>query len=122
MPPTTRRVNNALGLISFYDGTGQDSKGRTLADILAWDANKLEACHDYIQILFPLPEESGVNWNAPVINQEIFEAFRGSEELRGALRKSFERICWFYGFVVKDGEGEGESGVEVSLLMFFSGL
>lgn len=38
----------------------------------------------------------------------MFEAFRASGELRGELRNSFEKMCWFYGFVVEDGEEEGE--------------
>jgi hypothetical protein len=53
-------IASPLTLISFYDGSGTDGRGRTLAQILDWDADKLESRHDYIQTLFPLPEESGV--------------------------------------------------------------
>jgi hypothetical protein len=49
-----------MTLVSFYDGSGPDGNGRTLEEILQWDAEKLERSHDYIQTLFPLPEKSGV--------------------------------------------------------------
>lgn len=47
-------------LIAFYDGSGKDDLGRSLQEILQWDANRLERTHNFIQTLFPLPEMSGV--------------------------------------------------------------
>jgi len=58
-------------------------------------------------MLFPLPEESGVNWNAPVIDRQVFDAFRSRSELRDNMRKAFERMLWFYGFQLST---EGPSG------------
>ncbi|KAH7397704.1 opioid growth factor receptor conserved region-domain-containing protein [Cadophora sp. MPI-SDFR-AT-0126] len=96
-------------LITFYEGSQPDHRGRYLSDILEWDANKLESAHDYIQIVFPLPEESGVQWNAPTINRQVFDAFRARPELRQRLKESFRKILWFYGFVLV----EREDGIEV---------
>jgi hypothetical protein len=48
-------------LLAFYEGTGMDDAGRTLSAILASDVETLEAEHDFIQWLFPLPERSPVN-------------------------------------------------------------
>lgn len=115
---STRSSTASLTLLKFYSPTspGPDSRGRYLEDILTWDVDHLESSHDYIQILFPLPEESGVNWNAPVVNREIFEAFRSGDEegkgLRLNLRRAFEKLAWFYGF---DVEGPGEAGGEVKV-------
>jgi hypothetical protein len=47
-------------LLRFYTG-GRDSEGRTLDEILSWDDQELEFCHDYIQWLFPNDVPSGVN-------------------------------------------------------------
>ena len=93
-------------LVSFYEGTGRDHGGRRLTDILQWDADRLESSHDYIQTLFPLPEESGVNWNAPIIARQVFDAFRSRNELQGKLRDSFQKILWFYGFKLERIDGE----------------
>jgi hypothetical protein len=91
-------------LISFYEDESTDSRGRTLTDILRWGVNKLESSHDYIQILFPLPERSGVNDRAPTINRQVFEAFRGRKELRDRLGDAFQKMLWFYGFELHTGE------------------
>lgn len=89
-------------IIRFYDHDIQanDSRGRTLEQILAWGDEKLERSHNYIQMLFPLPEGSPYNWEAPVITREVMEAFRSRVELRDHLRKSFERMLDFYGFAL----------------------
>ncbi|KAL2069803.1 hypothetical protein VTL71DRAFT_14482 [Oculimacula yallundae] len=85
-------------IITFYEGTDPDHRGRYLSDILTWNSSKLESAHDYIQIVFPLPEESGVQFSAPTINRQVFDAFRARPELRDRLRDSFKKILWFYGF------------------------
>lgn len=48
-------------LIGFYRDGAQDDCGRTLAKILSWPDDRLEAVHDFIQWMFPLPERSGAN-------------------------------------------------------------
>jgi len=61
----------STSLVAFYDGTGTDERGRTLEQILEWRATRLEQSHDYIQTLFPLPEASGVNFSAPLIDKQV---------------------------------------------------
>jgi len=61
----------STSLVAFYDGTGTDGRGRTLEQILEWRATRLEQSHDYIQTLFPLPEASGVNFSAPLIDKQV---------------------------------------------------
>ena len=94
-------------LIAFYEETSTDSRGRRLTDILRWGVNKLESSHDYIQTLFPLPERSGVNDLAPIIDRQVFEAFRSRTDLQERLRDAFKKMLWFYGFELKaDEEGK----------------
>jgi Opioid growth factor receptor (OGFr) conserved region len=112
--------SSASSLISFYEGTGRDQRGRSLSQILQWGADRLESSHDYIQTLFPLPEESGVNWNAPIIDRQVFDAFRSRMELRGQLRDSFQKILWFYGF--KLGHEDGKVNVDTSIRFGEKGL
>ncbi|MGO8809488.1 MAG: opioid growth factor receptor-related protein [Candidatus Sulfotelmatobacter sp.] len=54
-------------------------------------------CHDYVQWLFPLPEPSGFNLAAPVLNRESIQAFRARPDLQEKLRVSFLRMMNFYG-------------------------
>lgn len=104
-------------LIGFFDPEikAKDSKGRTLDDILSWDDSKLESCHDYIQMIFPLPEGSAHNWNAPIITWHSLNAFRERSELRGRLRESFLRILQFYGFQLEEEAQESSSEEENGL-------
>ena len=93
-------------IITFYGDTGVDGHGRSLASILRWEHRALEDSHNYIQVLFPLPERSPNNYFAPVIDNEVFEAFRSRVELRARLRESFKKILWFFGFELRSEDGQ----------------
>ena len=54
-------------LVKFYRGEGRDSEGRLLSEIWAWGNQELEDVHDFIQWLFPLPEPSRFNADAPLM-------------------------------------------------------
>lgn len=83
-------------VVSFYSG-GVDNRGRTLAGILAWPDDQLEAVHDYIQWMFPTVAPSGVNPSAPLVTDRTIAACAASPELRHALRRSLDRMLSFYG-------------------------
>ncbi len=93
-------------LLRFYRGEGPDAEGRFLRDIRAWDARRLEVVHDYIQWLFPLRAPSAFNPNAPLLNDEIVARFRADEALRAELLASFRQMLGFYGFNLRDDQGQ----------------
>ena len=66
-------------------------------EIQQWSDERLEAVHDYIQWLFPLPEPSPVNPLAPLITASTVEAFAAQPDLRQKLRVSLGRMLRFYG-------------------------
>lgn len=83
-------------IVAFYSG-GRDAAGRTLEQILAWDDERMEAVHDYIQWLFPTVQPSGVNPLAPLITRDTVRAFAADETLRARLAQSLDRMLGFYG-------------------------
>jgi hypothetical protein len=85
-------------IIAFHSGTGRDGEGRRLTEIQAWDDRRLEAVHDFIQWLFPLPERSAFNAAAPILTGNDIDAFNASGELKASLAASFDRMLRFYGF------------------------
>ena len=87
-------------IVAFYSGAEPDHRGRYLHEIQQWPHDQLEAVHDYIQWLFPLPERSGFNVAAPVLTAESIQEFRTRPELRENLRRSFLRMMSFYGLEV----------------------
>jgi hypothetical protein len=96
-------------LLDFYRGQGTDSEGRRLAELWAWDDEELEIVHDFIQWLFPLPEPSRANADAPLLTKEEIAAFHADAALRASLRKSFERMLHFFGLA-----WEGDAVVEAA--------
>jgi Opioid growth factor receptor (OGFr) conserved region len=90
-------VTASIRLIAFYRDGACDDAGRTLDQILAWPDDQLETVHDFIQWLFPLPERSGANPAAPVLDENAIRAFRNSAEMRERLRRAFLRMLTFYG-------------------------
>jgi hypothetical protein len=84
-------------LVDFTRCRAPDTQGRYLHDIWTWDDDALESVHDFIQWLFPLPEASQFNPDAPLLTAEDIAAFRTNEQLRANLRRSFDRILSFLG-------------------------
>jgi len=80
----------------FLDGSGVDGAGRTHADVLALPDRQLEARHDFIQWLFPLPEASAAVPGSPVLTDADVRAIRASPAAQAALRAGAERMLAFY--------------------------
>jgi hypothetical protein len=95
---------NSNRILDFYGGEGVDDSGRKWSEIVAWPDDELEQVHDFIQWLFPLPERSGANPSAPVLDQSVIQAFRASPELQDRLRTSYWRMLRFYGLAFEAGE------------------
>jgi len=83
-------------VVAFYSG-GRDADGRTLDQILAWDDERLEAVHDYVQWVFPTRQPSGVNPFAPLVTDGTVRAFADDNLLRDRLRAALDRMLAFYG-------------------------
>jgi hypothetical protein len=90
-------------LVRFYAGEGTDHRGRTLAQIQAFDTGRMEAIHDFIQWMFPLRDPSAFNAGAPLVTDADVRAFRERPELASALRRSFEAFLRFLGLEYRDG-------------------
>ena len=84
-------------LLDFYRGQGTDTEGRTLEELWGWNDDDLEQVHDFIQWMFPLPERSRFNPDAPLLTDADVAAFRSDASLQARLRQSFERILTFLG-------------------------
>jgi len=69
-------------LILFYTHNQPDSGDRTLREIWEKDYEWLEKTHDYIQWLFPLPEGSRFNIDAPILNDRDILLFKKNSDLQ----------------------------------------
>src|SRR5262249_23629237 len=101
-----RRENHAMSdspIVRFYSGQGTDDRGRTLAEVQAFDDARMEYVHDFIQWVFPLRQASNFNPDAPLLTEDDGRAVHGQPELGAALRRSFERFLAFLGLEYADG-------------------
>lgn len=85
-------------LVEFYKGNKPLKDGTFIHDILEWEDEKLEQCHDYIQWVFPLTEPSEFNPDAPIFTYEDSVAFVEDEDIYENVQPVFERMMDFYGF------------------------
>ena len=83
-------------LLHFLAGEAPDAEGRDLADILCFSDAELEARHDFIQWLFPLPEASRAVPGSPVLRQADIEAVRASPAAQRNLAAAAARMLAFY--------------------------
>jgi hypothetical protein len=103
-------------IVGFYSG-GRDAEGRTLEEVLSWDDNRLEAVHNYIQWLFPTRRPSGVNPDAPLIDEGTVRAFADTLVLRESLLRSLDRMLAFYG-LRRTAAADGGQRVEIDRSRF----
>jgi hypothetical protein len=92
-------------IIDFYLGKAPDGAGRCIEEIWKFGHERLERVHDYIQWLFPLPDKSPFNRDAPVLTPKTIRAFRESDWLRARLARSVEVMLDFYGLQSMPTEG-----------------
>jgi hypothetical protein len=86
-------------IVDFYRGTGTDHRGRTIDQLWAFDHDRLERVHDFIQWLFPTDRPSAFNAWAPVLTAESIAALRGLPDLRPRVERSLDLMLDFYGLL-----------------------
>lgn len=87
---------DAMRVVTFYEGSAPDDRGRFLDDVLHFNDTELEQYHDYIQWLFPTLQGSAYNPTAPILNASAVDVFHERHDLQTALRRSLSRMLTFY--------------------------
>lgn len=83
-------------IVGFLTGEGRDHRGQSIEDVLRFDDSALERRHDYIQWLFPLPETSRFNLDAPILTDEALAELGQSDRAKANLRRARDRMLAFY--------------------------
>jgi hypothetical protein len=84
-------------LIDFYFGNGRNTNELLIFDIWKYDFEEIEWRHDFIQWLFPLPEPSEYNSDAPVLTIEEAKTFSKTPILQREVLYSLDFMLKFYG-------------------------
>ena len=99
---TTDLSTSEVPVIAFLHG-GLDPLGRRFDEMLAYSDDRMEECHDYVQWMWPLHEESHFASVFPVLTQDVADVLAKSEQARGRLLAGLARFRSFYG-VHEDGK------------------
>jgi len=75
-------------LLRFYASQGTDAAGRNLDDYRGFTVGQMEGIHDFIQWMFPLPEPSQWNPDAPLLTPHDVKRFSEGAVLKAAVTES----------------------------------
>lgn len=89
-----REVSGTEKYIGFLQGTRRTGHGKSFLDILAYDDRHLESDHQYIQWIFPLPDASAYNSDAPLIDVKSVFA---NPIAKGSVVLSYDKMRNFWG-------------------------
>jgi hypothetical protein len=83
-------------ILGFLRGKTKDYRGRTFKEIIYSSDEVLERCHDQVQQIFPLHEESCHASTYPIITPEIAEEAKKDSKILDNLRLAKNRFEKFF--------------------------
>lgn len=84
-------------ILDFLSDEGKDFKGRTYTEMVNCSDEEMEQCHDQIQHMFPLHEESKFADTYPLINKKIIEVAKRKSIIMFNLLIATNRMEEFFG-------------------------
>ena len=84
-------------LVSFYRNETPNNDGYKIEEILSWGPDQWEACHSFIQWLFPTTTKSNFNPEAPVLTEEDIELFSKDLHLSTVFDDVVSKMMDIYG-------------------------
>ena len=104
--PKRQKSGDSDPNLLFYAGRlASRPEGGLIDDIHAdWDGDweRLERHHGYIQWLFPVFENAGMNWQSSPLTKEGARAIRTDERMSLRVVASYKLMLRFYGFELED--------------------
>jgi hypothetical protein len=97
-PRATARSEHGMNLYEFFRGRRYPNTDLQIDDIIDWTDDKLERRHDFVQYVFPLPEQSQFNRDAPALDEATYRAIYNDDAAIIKLRTMWQRMMIFYGF------------------------
>lgn len=83
-------------LIDFYKHGKPNASDHTLEEILGWDNEQWEGCHNHIQWILPLTEPSKFNSNAPLLDDETIHEFQTDPTIKNNVPRVFVKAMDFF--------------------------
>ena len=95
-----------LAQVRFYDRKIESRPQGAFVDVIhaTWDGQweRLERLHGYIQWLFPVFENAGMNWESSPLTKEGARQIRECEVMSRRVLASYRLMLRFFGFILVD--------------------
>jgi hypothetical protein len=91
-------------ILNFLIGVSPDYRNRMFKDMLLLSDYDLEKCHDQIQWMFPLHEESNHADVYPILTKDVTDAAKDDPTVIGNMLLAKRRMEQFYGLQPKNEE------------------
>lgn len=92
-------------LVDYWKGTrklgGGGAETFSVTEALAQNHTHLEANHSFIQLLFPLPDKSGVWAQAPILTDQVIKDLKALPDFHENFDRAFLMMMDFYGLEYK---------------------
>lgn len=100
-------------LLGFIRGVGTDDEDRTLEQVLGFDDQLWNCCHNHIQWVFPTDKSSHFNSFAPTLDEPALLLFRSESVIQQNLRRCLKRFLSFMGLTLEDGNTGAEGQIRI---------
>ena len=95
-----------LAQVRFYARKIESRPQGAFVDVIhaTWDGQweRLERLHGYIQWLFPVFENAGMNWESSPLTKDGARQIRESEVMSRRVLSSYRLMLRFFGFILVD--------------------
>ena len=104
--PPASALTPILAQVRFYARKIESRPQGAFVDVIhaTWDGQweRLERLHGYIQWLFPVFENAGMNWESSPLTKEGARQIRESEVMSRRVLASYRLMLRFFGFILVD--------------------
>lgn len=103
-----------MKIVDFYRGEIPNNDGYKIDQILSWGPDQWEACHSFIQWLFPTKTKSNFNPDAPVLTDDEIVLFRTDLFLASKFEDVFYKMLDVYGidYITEDDTLKWKEGTD----------
>lgn len=99
-------ISDIQKIKDFYNNILPDNQGYYLNEIRNFTHFEFERNHNFIQWLFPNPDKSLYNINAPILSEEEAKILSLEPGIKDEIIKSFYYVCKMYGLKIVEEDNK----------------
>jgi hypothetical protein len=106
-------------IVDYFLGKCQDYSGKTINDFLSMNNEDLESKSDWVPFIFPSTDKSANFPNAPILDKDSVEIFRGDPLLKELVRQTTNHYLKFLNSTYKWRNTADSSHIRITRMIRF---